>query len=116
MWEKAAVNWRWRCKQTAICFATLISFLVLGLTPMHAQSTVGTGSINGVVTDASGAVVSGATVTITNTGTNLVIRLTSNSAGAYTSGALTPGEYRVQISAKGFSSASQTLPVQVGNT
>jgi Carboxypeptidase regulatory-like domain len=116
MWEKAAVNWRWRCKQTAICFATLISFVVLGLTPMHAQSTVGTGSINGVVTDASGAVVSGATVTITNTGTNLVIRLTSNSAGAYTSGALTPGEYRVQISAKGFSSASQTLPVQVGNT
>src|SRR5262249_42437448 len=69
-----------------------------------AQTTVGTGSINGVVTDPSGAVVSNATVSITNTATNSVIRVTSNSSGAYTSGALTSGEYRVQVSAKGFSS------------
>ncbi|HVI78011.1 MAG TPA: carboxypeptidase regulatory-like domain-containing protein, partial [Candidatus Acidoferrum sp.] len=116
MWDKAALNWRCRCKQTAICFATLIGLCVLGLTPMHAQSTVGTGSINGTVTDPSGAVLGGATVTITNVGTNLLIRTTSNSSGSYTSGALTPGDYRVQVSVKGFSSTSQVVHVLVGNT
>src|SRR4051794_2519923 len=116
MWDKAALNWRCRCKQTAICFATLIGLCVLGLTPMHAQSTIGTGSINGTVTDPSGAVLGGATVTITNVGTNLLIRTTSNSSGSYTSGALTPGDYRVQVSVKGFSSTSQVVHVLVGNT
>ena len=83
---------------------------------INAQTTVGTGSINGLVTDASGAVVSGAKVTITNTATNSVINLTANSSGAYTSGALTPGQYRVQVSAPGFSSTSEVINVMVGNT
>jgi len=81
-----------------------------------AQTTISTGSIVGVVKDPAGAVVDGAKVVITNTATNQVINLTSNSAGAYNSGALTPGSYKVQVSAKGFSTASQVVSVQVGNT
>jgi hypothetical protein len=60
--------------------------------------------------------VSGAKVVITNTGTGQSLNLTANASGAYTSGPLDPGSYKVQVSAKGFSSVSQGLVVQVGNT
>src|SRR6202008_466818 len=49
------------------------------------------------------------------TGTNQTVNLTSNSAGAFSSGPLDPGNYKVQVSAKGFSTVSQTVTVQVGN-
>ena len=89
--------------------------LMLPIT-MWAQSTVSTGSIVGTVTDPTGAVVSGAKVTLTNTATGQTIDLTSNSAGAFNSGALSPGNYKVQVTAKGFSSISTVANVQVGNT
>jgi hypothetical protein len=49
--------------------------------PSFAQTTVGTGSSVGAVTDPSGAVVIGAGITITHLGTGQVIRLTTNSSG-----------------------------------
>jgi hypothetical protein len=81
-----------------------------------AQTTVGTGSIVGTVTDPTGAVVGGAKLSIRNTATNREISVTSNSSGAFNSGALEPGEYKVQVSVKGFSSVAETIVVQVGNT
>ncbi len=83
---------------------------------MVAQTTLSTGIINGTVTDPSGAVVSDAKVVITNTGTGQTINLTSSASGAFSSGPLDPGQYKVQVTAKGFSSISQTVTVQVGNT
>ena len=114
MREKVALSWLRR--QTVVCLASLMSLLLLWISPLNSQTTVGTGSIIGTVTDSSGAVVGGASVTITNAATNLVIKLTTNSSGAYTSGALTSGDYRVQVSAKGFSTASLVVHVLVGNT
>src|ERR1700733_1239494 len=81
-----------------------------------AQSTVGSGSIGGTITDPTGAVVSGAKVVITNTGTGQALNLAANAGGAYASGSLDPGTYRVQVSAKGFSSVNETIVVEVGNT
>jgi hypothetical protein len=81
-----------------------------------AQTTVGTGSIVGTVTDPSGAVLSGVKVTIVNVATGQTIDATSNSAGSYNSGPLSPGTYKVNVSQKGFSSVSTTTTVQVGNT
>jgi hypothetical protein len=83
---------------------------------LWAQTTVGTGSIVGTVTDQSGAVLNGATVTIKNTATGQVVDLTTNATGSYSSGALPPGSYNVQVSNKGFSTVSTMLTVQVGNT
>jgi hypothetical protein len=80
-----------------------------------AQTTLSTGTIDGTVTDPSGAVVSGAKVVVTNTGTGRTISLTSGGSGAFSSGPLEPGQYKVQVSAKGFSGISQTVTVQVGN-
>jgi len=81
-----------------------------------AQTTVGTGSIQGTVTDPSGAVVSGAKVTITIKATGSVISTTTNSAGAYSSGALVPGNYVVRVEARGFKTTQLPLTVLVSNT
>jgi len=97
-------------------FVALAIIFLLFSTLMLAQTTVGSGSIQGTVTDPSGAVVSGAKVVITNQGTAQSQALTTNAAGAYSSGALDPGSYKVQVSAKGFSSVSEALTVEVGNT
>ncbi len=96
-------------------FALAIAFL-LSSTLLLAQTTVGSGSIQGTVTDPSGAVVSGAKVLITNQGTGQTQTVTTNAAGSYTSQALDPGKYKLQVSAKGFSTVSEVLTVEVGNT
>jgi hypothetical protein len=81
-----------------------------------AQSTVSTGSIVGVVSDPTSAVISGAEVKITNDETKQVISVQSNSSGSFNSGALVPGDYSLLVSAKGFKSAEAKVTVLVGNT
>src|SRR5262245_22961471 len=76
-----------------------------------AQTTVSTGSIVGLVSDPSGAVIAGAQIAITNTATRQLI-----SAGSFLSGALIPGRYRVIVSTKGFCSLKAEVTVLVGNT
>jgi hypothetical protein len=95
--------------------ALAASFLMCS-TLLPAQTTVGTGSIFGTITDQSGAVVSGAKVTVVNKATGQTIDMVTNSSGAYSSGALIPGDYEVKVSAKGFSTLSTMAVVQVGNT
>jgi Carboxypeptidase regulatory-like domain/TonB dependent receptor len=63
------------------------------------------GTISGIVSDSSGAVVPGATVRVTNVSTNVVVTLTTNSAGAYVATSLNPGRYNVEGEAKGFKTA-----------
>jgi len=81
-----------------------------------AQSTVGTGSVQGTVTDQSGAVVANARVTITNKATAGALHLTASSAGTYSSGPIQPGDYVVRAEAKGFKTVEEPVTVQVGNT
>src|ERR1700688_2533026 len=102
--------------RTAGTFVALAITFLLFSTLVLAQTTVGSGSIQGTVTDPSGAVVSGAKVAITNQGTSQTQSMTTNASGSYSSGALDPGNYKVQVSAKGFSSVSEGLTVEVGNT
>ncbi|MGH9688735.1 MAG: TonB-dependent receptor domain-containing protein [Candidatus Acidiferrales bacterium] len=69
----------------------------------------------GKVTDPSGAVVAGATVTVTNIGTNVSRTLTTDSSGAYVAAALNPGNYTVSAQAAGFKVVvHQGVVVQVG--
>jgi len=81
-----------------------------------AQTTISTGSIQGTITDPSGAVVPGAKITISSQATGQVINLVSSSAGTYASGALIPGEYIVKVEAGGFNAVTLPLTVQVGVT
>ncbi len=66
------------------------------------------GRILGSVTDPSGAVISGATVTIRNTATGVVRTLTTNAAGDYNAPNLEPGPYVVAAQAASFKRAQRT--------
>ncbi|HJT72207.1 MAG TPA: carboxypeptidase regulatory-like domain-containing protein, partial [Terriglobales bacterium] len=81
-----------------------------------AQTTISTGSIQGTITDQSGAVVPNARVTITNKGTGQTFSVNTTSAGAYASGALIPGDYVVRVEAKGFKTVQSPVTVQVNVT
>jgi outer membrane receptor protein involved in Fe transport len=63
------------------------------------------GSIFGTVTDASGGVVPGATLTITNINTNVTETLKSNESGNFNQTRLMPGTYRIKVEASGFKTA-----------
>ena len=82
------------------------SLVVLSALSLHAQ--VDTGSISGTVHDPAGAVITNATVTVTNTATGYVSTLTTNHDGLYTAADLHPGNYRVSASAPGFQSLTRT--------
>ena len=93
----------------------MIMFLAIVLSSalLIAQSTVGTGSILGVVSDQNGAVISGAKVTIANKATAEVIHRTTSPTGTYSSGPMQPGEYTVRVEAKGFDTAEFPVSAEV---
>ena len=64
--------------------------------------------ITGQVTDPSGAAVPNASVTATNTATNVARPTTTNSAGIYSFPELTPGTYQVRVAAAGFENLVKT--------
>jgi hypothetical protein len=100
---------------TFVVFALAMT-LLLSPTLLLAQADVGNGNIVGAVTDPSGAVVSGAKVTVTEKSKGISIARTTDSKGSYTSGALIPGVYAVRVEAPGFKSTELTVTVQVDNT
>ncbi len=75
------------------------------------------GTIEGQVKDASGAVVAHASVTATNTATNVARTSETNSDGAFSFPALIPGNYNVQASLQGFKTETrQGLTLEVTQT
>lgn len=82
-----------------------------------AQSQATTGTVQGVVSDPNGAVVSGAAVTVRNVETGFERTVTTNSAGFFTAPLLPLGRYRVTTNASGFStSVLENVEVTVGQT
>jgi hypothetical protein len=71
-----------------------------------------TGAIRGTLTDSTGAVISGATVTVTSKATDQVRTVKSDSSGQYTVGLLPPEVYTISITAPGFKT-EQPAPVTV---
>src|SRR5438067_7561769 len=87
-----------------ITFATTLSFL--GLTPLlHSQGS--TTSLRGAISDAKGAVLPGATVTITDSSTGFTRSTTTDSQGAYQFLQIPPATYSVTATAKGFATLKQ---------
>src|SRR2546423_1820404 len=84
-----------------------LSFQLLGiavclLVSATAIAQTTTGSIVGTVTDATGAAVPGASVTITNVDTGAVTKTTTDSSGNYAVTPLPVGHYSVTVEAQGF--------------
>ena len=97
-------NWKMQWKQwigVALAFAALLAFMPA----LHAQTTA---TLSGTVTDASGAVIPGAQVTVTDESNGSARQVVSDGAGFFSFPALNPGSYSVKADAKGFTAKKIT--------
>lgn len=109
------MTWKGFGPRFAFVLAALAAMVCFCFVPatLHAQAVSGT--IAGVVTDASGAVVAGASVSATDTATGIVHTTTTDSAGHYTFAILPIGTYNVTFSKEGFKTfASAGVVVNAG--
>lgn len=88
--------------RAAYALALLAIVCLLTHAPAHAQAVYG--SIFGTVTDNSGAVVPGATVTVTSEGKGTSITVVTNNSGDYSATHLIPDTYDLKVEIKGFKS------------
>jgi hypothetical protein len=95
-----------------LLFCVAILGVALG-TP--AQSIV-TGGIAGLVTDPTGAVVSGAKLTLKSAATGEMYTATSSGSGDYVFALLKPGDYALTVTKDGFKTLSQAVTVKLGTT
>src|SRR5262245_12544250 len=109
------VGWtkvRGRRMKTVPIRAALLALVFFVSTLGFSQSSNGT--ISGTVSDASGAVIPGVSVTATNNATGVVTTVLSNDAGVYNFASLLPGTYKISGMLPGFQ--TQTFnDVQLGN-
>jgi hypothetical protein len=100
-------------RRTSLAMTVGVVVMLLSVMPLHAQ--VDTGAILGTVTDASGAVIRGANVTLTNEGTNLILTTTTGSDGGYKFTPLKIGSYKLSVNFQGFQTVAQrNITVNVG--
>ena len=101
-------------------FLTISSLLlaVLATLPERGLAQLaGSGTINGTVTDATGAIVPAAEISIRNVETGIERKTHTTDAGDYTAAFLPPGHYELQTSKAGFASVlRKDLVLQVGQT
>ena len=96
----------------AACGVFLVTALGSGMyAPAFAQSD--TGRIVGTVTDSTGAVIPGATLTLTNTDTAIVRVETAGASGELNIAAVPPGTYTARIEAAGFQSQTSSFRLNV---
>src|SRR5436853_428754 len=100
--------------RASLTITGVLLVLFLSATPLYAQ--VDTGTILGTVTDASGASINGAKVTLTNEGTSAALSTNTGPDGSYKFTPLKIGSYKVTASFQGFQTTTQTnIPVNVGS-
>ena len=111
-----AVATRSSFRDACFCVFVLLILVCAATIPALAQSTA---SLTGIVTDASGAAVPNAKVTVTNKATGVSFNTQTDSAGAYLIPSLPIGVYDIEVTASGFQKALVTdldLPVATSVT
>jgi hypothetical protein len=102
---------------TAGTLRAVLALLLLCLFTLPLAAQFDTGTINGTVTDPSGAVVPQTKVTITNLGTSVQTTFKTDGNGTFVASGMPFGNYVVTAAASGFSEAkSQTIVLNVGAT
>ena len=89
------------------CFFAVLVWLVVGvgaLTPAGRAQTASTGALTGVVTDATGGTITGASLRVTSQATGEVRTIVTGANGIYFVAALPPGPYTLNVSKDGFKS------------
>ena len=89
-------------------FATILPLCLLLAGAMAARAQVGAASLSGIIADPTGAVIGGATVTLTNVQTGSVLTGTSNGTGSFTFAAVPAGDYALTAKHEGFAPFTQS--------
>jgi hypothetical protein len=98
-----------------VLLAGMFLWATIALLPPQAAAQTLYGNLVGTVTDSSGAVLPGVTVTARNTGTGLVQSTATDEVGTYRLPNLVPGTYDVTVSLQGFTDHQRTgVPVAAG--
>ena len=84
----------------------LVYGLIIWIAAATAVAQTGSGTIQGTVTDPTGAVIPNAAVTARNVATGVVTARVTTAAGLYVLAPLPPGQYNVQLTASGFQAQS----------
>ena len=106
---------RFECAKTSKAIRVLIASCALLLLCVPVFAQVEQGRVYGGVTDQSGGVIAGATVTVVDVARGVSRPLTTDGAGEYNAPNLLPGTYTVRAEAKGFQSVEhQNIQLQVG--
>jgi hypothetical protein len=92
----------------------LVVVALLALLPTAAFAQVDRATLTGTVKDGAGAVLPGATVTVTNVATGVAASQTTTEAGSYLLVNLIPGRYQVDVELSGFKKSSQIVTLDVG--
>jgi hypothetical protein len=92
-------------RRAALLVTVSAVVLFLSVSPLRAQ--IDTGAVLGTVTDASGAEIRGATVTLTNEGTNATLTSTTGTGGEYKFSPVNIGTYTVSVNFQGFTTMTQ---------
>jgi hypothetical protein len=91
-----------------------IALLLAILLPGVAMAQVDRATVTGIIKDTAGAVLPGATVSITNEATNAAEHQTTTETGDYLFVSLIPGKYRIDVELNGFKKSSQRVTLEVG--
>src|SRR5207237_9773416 len=86
-------------KRVVVLLCTLFCLLAIPPSGLYSQTA---GTVNGLVADTTGAVVVGATVTLTHKATGFAQTMTTNDAGRYVFVDVRPGAYGLTVSNRGF--------------
>jgi len=92
---------------------TLVFLLACCTCASVLMAQTNTTSVGGTILDPTGALIPGATVTLTNPATNLTKVAQSGGAGSYNFDQILPGDYTLTVAAQGFSSATRKVRLLV---
>lgn len=93
-----------------------LALMIVAITSMGVSQAISVngGSIQGTITDTSGAVVPNSQIAIRGTDTGSIKNLTTDSAGFYSVGPLNPGNYTVSVASPGFQKLDVKTVVRTG--
>jgi Carboxypeptidase regulatory-like domain/TonB-dependent Receptor Plug Domain len=95
-------------RSTSLFFSLVICLACLASVPSAFAQTSTSATLRGTIKDPSGAVVSGATVTIISERTKAERKVVTSDEGGYVFTALTPDTYTIKVEGQGFKTAQQT--------
>ena len=101
-------------RKIKLTFFLAAALALLIVSPTIVVQSLTTGAISGTITDATGAVVPGATVSLLSLDTGTTQTTSTNQAGEYRFTLLKPGRYQVSTAPTGFQKAERAVTVPVG--